>query len=239
MTKPQAIIFDVDGTLADTERWGHLPACNEAFAILGLPVQWNWDEFKHLMTTMQGNANRLRHVLTAAGTYARADIDAYVAAFVPIKQELYVHKYLPQIELRPGIATFIREIKAAGIPLAIVSTSYEVQIKELLKAKLPDVYPAFNPVLGKESGQKTGPRSLLYEKALTLLGADAGRCLVIEDSAVGLQAARKAGIPTVVFYNDYTAHEDFTGAALVAPSVTAIDTRQLLDGTIFTQPVNS
>ncbi len=237
--RPQAIIFDVDGTLADTERWGHLPACNEAFRVLGLPLQWEWAEFKELMVTIQGNANRLRHALTRLGTYAPADIEAYIEAFVPIKQELYVNKYLPLINLREGIADFISEIKAAGIPLAIVSTSYEAQINELLKTKLPDVQAAFKPVLGKGSGQKTGSEGVLYGKCLSILGAEPTCCLVIEDSAAGLRAALQAGIPTVVFYNDYTANEDFTGAVLVAPSVTQIDTRQLIDGTIFSKPVTT
>ena len=83
--KPEAIIFDVDGTIANSERWGHLPACNEAFKILSLPLEWDWPTFKQLLE-IQGNANRLRYELTRMNEYSETDINAYIEAFVPIKK---------------------------------------------------------------------------------------------------------------------------------------------------------
>ena len=149
---------------------------------------------------------------------------------MPIKKELYISKFLKQVELRSGIREFIEAIVLAGKRLAIVSTSYETQINELLLAKLPEFKSYFKPILGKESGIKTGVQGMLYEKCLDELELPPELCLVIEDSASGLQAAKKAGIPTVVFYNDYTKDEDFSGAALVRPSVKDIDVNQLIDG---------
>ena len=227
--KPEAIIFDVDGTIANSERWGHLPACNEAFKILSLPLEWDWPTFKQLLA-IPGNANRLRYELTRMNEYSTTDINAYVDAFVPIKKELYITKYLKQVELRSGIRDFIKAIILAGTRLAIVSTSYETQINELLLAKLPEFKSYFKPILGKESGVKTGEQGMLYEKCLAELDLPAEKCLVIEDSATGFEAANKAGIPVVVFYNDYTENEDFKGAALVKSSVKDIDINQLING---------
>lgn len=228
--RPKAIIFDVDGTLANSERWGHLPACNEAFKILSLPIQWDWPEFKRLMS-IPGNANRLRHVLSAQDNFSQSDIDAYVEAFVKIKQELYITKYLKQVELRPGIEQFVADIIEANIRLAIVSTSYESQIKELLATKLAPYQSFFSPVLGKEAGIKTGEQGMLYELCLSKLGLLPAECLVIEDSKEGFDAAQKAGIPTAVLYNDYTADKSFTGAIAIAPSVAETDTAALISGT--------
>ena len=77
---------------------------------------------------------------------------------------------------------------------------------------------------------KTGEQGMLYEKCLAELELPADKCLVIEDSASGFEAAKKAGIPVVVFYNDYTENEDFKGAALVKSSVKDIDINQLING---------
>ena len=227
--KPKAIIFDVDGTIANSERWGHLPACNEAFKMLGLPIEWDWPTFKKMLI-IPGNANRLRHELISMNTYSASDIDAYIDAFVPMKKELYITKYLPHVKLRDGILDFIKIIADAHIKLAVVSTSYESQIKELFNTKLGDVKNSFEPILGKESGIKTGNERMLYEKCLVKLGLDGYDCLPIEDSSAGLRAAAKAHIPTVVFYNEYTESEDFTKAVLVAPSVTSIDINKIING---------
>jgi len=227
--KPEAIIFDVDGTIANSERWGHLPACNEAFKILSLPLEWDWPTFKQLLA-IPGNANRLRYELTRMNDYSETDVNAFVDAFVPIKKELYITKYLKKVELRSGIKDFIEAIISAGTRLAIVSTSYETQIKELLSTKLPELMLHFKPILGKESGVKTGEQGVLYERCLAELNLPAEKCLVIEDSGAGFEAAKKAGIPTVVFYNDYTEMEYFAGALLVESSVKNIDMEKLING---------
>jgi len=229
--KPKAIIFDVDGTLANSEKLGHLPACNEAFKILGLPIEWDWQTFKGMLY-IPGTANRLKHQLQAMN-YSQVDVEAYVDAFGPIKKELYLTEFLPQVTLREGIKEFIQEIAQAGVRMAIVSTTYEAQIHDLLKTKLPEFKDLFYPILGKENGTKVGPDGMLYEKCLDLLGLQADECLVIEDSEGGAKAAIKAGIPTVVFYNEYTIEEDFTGAILVASSVTDIDTEELISGRLL------
>ncbi|MFN8497640.1 MAG: HAD-IA family hydrolase [Anaerolineae bacterium] len=214
----RALIFDVDGTIADTERDGHLAACNDAFAALGYPIHWSWDEFR-AMLHIPGNAQRMRLALARLEPpLSDAALDDAVARLVALKQRLYNETYAPQLPLRPGIRALISDAVARGVRLAIVSTSDENQIVALLRHHLAAAADCFNPVLGKGAGVKTAPDSPVYRRCIAELGLPPCECLVIEDSEVGLRAARVAGLPTAVFYNDYTFGQSFAGAALVARS---------------------
>ncbi len=221
MPELKLIIFDVDGTLADTERYGHLPASNEAVRLLGLDFQWDWNEFRELMP-IPGNANRFRFTLERRG-FQPDKIEPLVRKFESLKKRLYIEKYLPALELRKGVKELIGEIISANLRLAIVSTSYEAQIRALLDSKLPDVARRFEVVLGKESGLKTGKEGFLYQKCLTVMNCTPEEALAVEDSQEGLEAAVSVGIPTVVFYNDYTFGSGFEKAKLVAPGADFVD----------------
>lgn len=230
----KAIIFDVDGTLADTEQWGHLPACNDAFQQLGIDLHWSWDEFKVMIREIPGNANRLRHALKSQFPEIANRHEELIRKFTSLKQQLYNEKYVGQLKLRNGVTDFIEKAVSAQLQLAIVSTTHEAQIHQLLDSKLGRYKQHFEPILGKESGQKTGPEGMLYQKCLDLLELDANQCLVIEDSEGGFRAAEKAEIPTAVFFNEYTQDENFEGAALVAPGLDSINLDQLLEGHLLT-----
>jgi putative hydrolase of the HAD superfamily len=211
----EGLIFDVDGTIAETERDGHLPACNEAFALCGHPVQWTWEEFKSLLP-VPGNFLRIRQALQKL--YPDWDperLDKEARRVADCKRELYLKKYVAHLPLRPGIPRLIEEAAEKGLRMAIVSTSDEVQIWALLRARLPQWTSFFYPVLGKDSGVKTAPDSPLYRKCLDLLGKDPKNLLALEDSEQGLAAARRAGVPCAVVYNDYTYGSSFPGAVLV------------------------
>jgi HAD superfamily hydrolase (TIGR01509 family) len=215
----KALIFDVDGTLAETERDGHLPACNEAFAILGYPVRWTWTEFKGMLS-IPGNGLRMRRALEQlAPAPDAAEIDAVVDRLVRLKRRLYMEKYVSRLPLRPGVAPLVREALERDVRLAIVSTSDEEQIHALLKHRLEFAADYFAPVLGKGAGQKTASESPLYKRCLAELGSQPGETLAVEDSAIGLRAALAAGLPCAVIYNDYTFGDGFAGAALVARSL--------------------
>jgi HAD superfamily hydrolase (TIGR01509 family) len=215
----EAIIFDVDGTMADTERDGHLQACNEAFETMGFPINWSWDEFK-AMLHIQGNAIRMRMALEKlTPSLSSAEIEAAMSELVPLKQRLYIEKYVPRLPLLPGVRSLIEEAVARGVRLAIVSSSDDPQIHALLRHQLPELADKFNPVLGKLVAKKTAPDSPLYRQCISELGTDPSRTLVIEDSEVGFKAAQRAGLPCAVIYNDYTYGQDFAGAVLVARSL--------------------
>lgn len=230
----KALIFDVDGTLADTERDGHLPACNAAFAALGYPIRWAWEEFVALQP-IHGNALRMRQALERLQPPLPPDeLEAAAQRLKKLKRQLYIEQYLPRLSLRPGVRSLLAGALERGVQLAIVSTSDDEQIHALLRHHLPEAAPHFNPVLGKDAGQKTAPDSPLYRRALAELGTPISETLVIEDSQLGFHAARAAGLPCAVFYNHYTFGQDFAGARLVARSLEFFDLDRLtalcLDG---------
>lgn len=229
----KAIIFDVDGTLANTERYGHLPACNSAFKKMGLPFNWSWEYFQLLLKKIQGNANRLKSELQNKFELSQHEIKSIIDEFEVLKKEYYITTFLPQIKLRDGVKDFIEDVIHEKMKIAIVSTSYELQINELIKNQLPDYYNHFNPILGKESGIKTGEDGVLYSACVEKLGLSPSECLVIEDSEIGLKAALKAGLKTIITYNEYTRDEDFTGAYRVVESLNEIDWQEIT--TSFTE----
>lgn len=218
MERLKAIIWDVDGTMADTEQFGHLPACNDALKELGLDICWTWEDFLPLLLKIQGNANRLTYVLQEKG-YEESEIKDIVTQFAKIKPQYYINKHLPQLKLREGVKKMIQEAVDNNILLSIVTTSYEAQATALVNNQLGEYATYFKHILGKESGKKTDNDGFLYKKCLNLLGVEASETIVIEDSDKGLKAAVDANIPTAVFFNDYTYGSNFNNAKLVAPSI--------------------
>lgn len=218
MGKLKAIIFDVDGTLADTERNGHLVACNEAFAQMGFDIRWSWEEFKELLK-IPGNARRMRLALSTRTSLSETEIDRIVPELFALKKELYL-KRVDALPLLPGVARIIHEAINRGIRLAIVSVTHEDQILALLRAQIPEALDAFDPIFGQQSGKKN---SALYARCAAMLGCDASEVLVIEDSEKGFKAAHDAGLPCAVVYNEYTRGQDFTDAELVVRSLECLD----------------
>jgi putative hydrolase of the HAD superfamily len=216
-TRLRALIFDVDGTLADTERQGHWVACNDAFATLGIPIRWSWEEYRELLR-IPGSQERMRLALAALGTRTPQEADETAAELSRLKQERYL-ELVPGLPLRPGVGWLVRQAAARGVRLAIVSTSSEPQIHALLRERLPELAHLFRPVLGRQSGPKVGEAGRLYERCLQELGVPREMTVAIEDAEDGFRAARRAGIACVVIPNEYTREGDFRGAALVASSL--------------------
>ena len=214
MGKLKAIIFDVDGTLADTEKDGHLVACNEAFARMGFDIRWTWEEFKDLLK-IPGNANRMRLALSTRTSLPKDEIERIVPELFKLKKKLYLQGVV-DLPLRPGVARIIREAIDRGVRLAIVSVTDEDQVRALLKSQLPESLDYFDPILGKQSGEKN---LALYTHCVEKLGCDASEVLVIEDSEKGFKSAKGAGLRCAVVYNDYTKGQDFSGAELVIRSL--------------------
>ena len=217
----RALIFDVDGTLADTERHGHLVACNAAFAALGLPIRWSWEQYRELLR-VPGNENRMRLAVAALGTLSPAEVDATAAELFRLKQKRYI-ELVPELPLRAGVDETLERAAARGLRLAIVSTSSEPQIHALLAARLPRFAHLFDPVLGQQSGRKVGADGRLYERCLRQLGLPRTTVVAVEDAEDGFRAALRAGLACVVVPNDYTRDGDFRGAAYVAESLDDID----------------
>lgn len=218
MNTLQAILFDVDGTLAETERDGHRPAFNRAFAEAGLG--WHWDEVLYgKLLAVTGGKERIRHFAErhAPSIAARADFPALVQRLHAAKTRHYVAIVeAGALPLRPGIGKLIAAARQAGIRLAIATTTSPENVDALLRASLSPESAGWFEVIGAGDvvpAKKPAPD--IYRWVLERLGLPAAACLAIEDSANGLRAARAAGLRTVVSISEYTRHDDFCGAALV------------------------
>jgi HAD superfamily hydrolase (TIGR01509 family) len=239
----QALFFDVDGTLADTERLGHRPAYNSAFRKLGLPFRWDPLLYRKLLK-QPGGQERLLHYLEhyrpelgEHETAARADIKGWVRAVHKLKNQYFRRLVRSgQVPLRPGIARLMREARDEGIRIAIVTSASRDTLKPILRHSLGSslMGEVELMVCGEDVVHKK-PAPDLYRLALRRMNLQPEHCVAIEDSAMGLTAAHVAGIVTIITTNDNTVHEEFHEAALVLdtlgePGLPAHATQGRLDG---------
>ncbi|KQT60692.1 MULTISPECIES: HAD-IA family hydrolase [unclassified Aureimonas] len=208
-----AFIFDVDGTLADTEEL-HREAFNEAFAAAGL--DWSWDRalYKRLLS-VSGGKERLLHFLDLEGIDL-PDAEARVAGLHAEKTGIYAGAVeAGRLALRPGVADLIARAEAEGIRLAIATTTTRANVDALLSAA--DIDPArFETMVCGDAVPRKKPAPDVYLAVLEALGLSAGVCLAFEDSWNGLTSAKAAGLRCVVTPAFYTEGEDFSAADLVA-----------------------
>ena len=216
------LIFDCDGVLADTERYGHLPAFNQTFAEFGLPVQWSESEYA-VKLRIGGGKERMASLLTeeflerAKLPRDERQLAEEVAKWHRRKTQLYTERVTAgELPPRPGIRRLITDALAAGWQLAVASTSARQAVDAVLRvAAGPQQAQRFSGVFAGDIVPRKKPAPDIYRLALSELGADPAQTLVIEDSQNGLEAAAAAGLCCVVTVNGYTEHECFDQARLV------------------------
>ncbi len=220
-----ALIFDCDGVLADTERYGHLPAFNATFAEFALPVHWTDDDYAKKVL-IGGGKERIASLLTPEFVKATglsddpAEQRERVASWHRRKTELYTAMVEEgALPARPGIARVVAEAHHAGWQLAVASTSAEKSVLAVLQHVVGSRMAANFAVFAGDIVPAKKPAPDIYDLALGELGVSADEAIVVEDSANGLRAALAAGIRTIVTVSDYTRHEDFGGAAFVVSSL--------------------
>ncbi len=218
MAMPQALIFDVDGTLADTEGEGHRVAFNQAFADAGLDWHWSSELYGELLAVTGGKERMhhfIRHYLSPGDR--PADADTLVPRLHQEKNRRY--EALLQggrIGLRPGVERLLREAREAGLILAIATTTTRSNVLALLKNTLGEAATAwFRVIATADEVSEKKPSPKVYEYVLEVLGLTSAQCLVFEDSENGLRAARAIGLETLVTVNDYTRDGDYGEALLV------------------------
>ena len=214
----QALIFDVDGTLADTERYGHRVAFNRAFTEAGLDWYWSGDFYGELLA-IAGGKERIRFYLDQYLPNFRPprDLEQFIAQLHASKTKHYGQLLAQEpIPLRPGIKRLLLEAKCQGVHLAIATTAALPNVIALLEHSLHPEAPAwFEVIAAGDMVPAKKPAPDIYNYVLDFMGLSAGDCLVFEDSNHGLQAASEAGLKTVVTVNDYTKDQDFADAVLV------------------------
>jgi HAD superfamily hydrolase (TIGR01509 family) len=219
------LIFDCDGVLADTERYGHLVAFNQTFEEFGLPVRWSVAEYQEKLK-IGGGKERMASLLTPefvakAGLPADSEgQQAAIAAWHRRKTEIYTHLVSTgAVPPRSGVARVIADANTAGWPVAVASTSAEPSVRATLERAAGAEQSKPVKIFAGDVVPKKKPAPDIYLLALRYLGLPSNRVVVIEDSRNGLVAARAAGLTCVITVNDFTAGEDFAEAALVVSAL--------------------
>jgi HAD superfamily hydrolase (TIGR01509 family) len=218
-----ALIFDVDGTLADTEM-AHLDAFNQAFRAEGLDWVWDVPLYTRLLG-VSGGKERLLHYwneispgLKDLDGMSRQTIIDRLHTLKTLAYEAAVHE--GRVTWRPGVLTLLEQARQSGVRLAIATTTSRANVQALLKRGLgADWAHWFEVIEDASTAPHKKPHPQVYFQALARLGLPASSCLAFEDSTNGLRAAIQAGLAVVVTPNGFTRHHDFSGAWQLLPDL--------------------
>lgn len=226
-----ALIFDVDGTLADTES-AHCAAFNHAFEELGLG--WHWDDALYTeLLEISGGKERVLHYWRRVNPDIKAIDASGVQDTIARIHELKTAHYEAtvnsgEVALRPGVLRLIEEAQVEGLQLAIATTTSPVNIAALLRRAIgPDWRQYFTAIGDASTAPVKKPHPQVYLQMLAALHLTPGECVAFEDSSNGLQSAMAAGLATVITPTRYTAHHDFSKAMRVLPDLSQVDLAQL------------
>lgn len=226
-----ALIFDVDGTLADTESV-HLEAFNHAFKAEGLGWHWDVPLYTRLLEVSGGKERMLHHWRTVDPDLKELEAGAVsdtINRLHEVKTAYYENAVNGgAVTLRPGVLALMNEARRAGLQLAIATTTSPVNIAALMRSAIgPDWRSHFLAVGDASNAPIKKPNPQVYLKVLADMGLRAADCVAFEDSANGLRAALAAGLDTVITPNSFTAHHDFKGALRIVPDLSGVNVARL------------
>jgi beta-phosphoglucomutase-like phosphatase (HAD superfamily) len=215
----EALLFDVDGTLADTERDGHRVAFNMAFKDAGLDWDWSAELYGKLLT-VTGGKERIRYYLDEFNTnFERPeDLAEFIAGLHASKTSFYTQLLADgAIPLRPGVKRLIEEARGAGMRLAVATTTTPANVEALVVNTLgEDAMGWFEVIAAGDIVPAKKPAPDIYDWAMEQMNLKPEQCIAFEDSYNGIQASHGAGLKTIISTNGYTEDDDFTGAVLIS-----------------------
>ncbi len=211
----KALLWDVDGTLAETERDGHRVAFNLAFEDVGVPWRWDVARYGDLLRVAGGFERLMRDMADRPGAPAApTEREALARRLHARKNEHYAQIVAGgAMSARPGVLRLIREAAAAGLPQAIATTTSRANVLALLPALLGAGWQTiFSTVVAAEDAPCKKPDPQVYQRALAQLGISADEAVAVEDSAMGVAAAGAAGLPVIIARSVYFAGDDSEGS---------------------------
>jgi HAD superfamily hydrolase (TIGR01509 family) len=214
----RALIFDVDGTLADTEEF-HRRAFNATFAAAGLGWWWNRSTYRELLRVAGGRPRMRAFAEREDADTARADFDVLLKALHEAKTKRYDASLREEpLPLRPGVARIFDEAEAAGVRLAIATTTTAANLDALLEPHFGRRWrERFAAIVSGSEIQRLKPAPDVYLEALRQLGVDAAECLAFEDSANGIRSAAEAGLAVIATPTWYSLAESLPPALVSLP----------------------
>ena len=220
----KAIIFDVDGTLSETEEV-HRRAFNKAFEMKELPWHWDLPAYRKLLR-VSGGKERIRHFMEANDPQrlATAKVDGWILDLHRAKTNFYTQMIeAGEARLRPGVREFIIEATTRDIRLAIATTTSMPNVEALLHSAFGrEGVTLFEVICAGDSVPNKKPAPDIFLLALEMLGLGASDCVAIEDSRNGLLSAYNAGIAAIVTPSIFTDDQSFDEAALVTKDMQGI-----------------
>lgn len=222
MTRIKAVLWDVDGTVAETERDGHRVAFNQAFEACGVP--WRWDEIAYGdLLRVTGGRERLMHDMNS-----RTDAPALAGQRDALAREIHAHKnaiYADLVKrggipLREGVLALMQECRGRGVRMGVTTTTSRSNVAALFKVHLGAQWQDwFSVLVCGEDVHRKKPDPEVYLSALRQLGVSPLEAVAIEDSPGGVEAARAAHVPVVVTRSAYFAKVAIEGATAIGPGL--------------------
>lgn len=218
----KAVIWDLDGTLAETEREGHLAAFNLAFEALGLPWRWDLPTYTQLLR-IAGGRERLLHDLARrpeapVALHERLDLADRIHS---AKNRQYARRVAEgQLQLRPGVLPLLRQCRAEGVRLAIATTTSRVNLQAFVASQFgPQAANWFEAAVCGDDVRSKKPDPEVYQRVLQQLHLSALDCVAIEDSPGGAAAARAADLPVVVTRSEFFPTDTIDAAIAIGPGL--------------------
>ncbi len=220
MKELTTVIFDMDGTLADTEEV-HRQAFNLAFDDFNLDWHWSRKEYAELLVISGGRERMRQYALDQTDFKMPPDLDDYVAGIHKLKTSHYARMLVEgHVELRPGVRRILEECKDAGLRMAIATSSQLSNVTTLLDHNLPSDWQSWFEIIAScDIVEAKKPSPAVYQYVMGKMKVSPENCLALEDTRNGFLSGQAAGIQTVITTHYFTCNNDFEGAPLVVDSL--------------------